>query len=58
MKVIIGKLLDKEATQEEITTILQLLTNYAMSEEGAIHLSKLKILESLFKANIMQRLNE
>jgi len=47
MKVIISKLIDKEASQEEITTILQLLINYAMSEEGAIHLSKLKILESL-----------
>ena len=31
MKVIVGKLLDKEASHEEITTILQLLVNYAQS---------------------------
>lgn len=58
MRVIISKLLDKDVTAEEITTILQLLTNYAMTREGAIHLSKMKILETLFKANIMSRLNE
>ena len=58
MKVIIGKLLEKEVTQDEITTILQLLINYALTESGAKHLSKLKVLETLFKANLMQRLNE
>ena len=58
MKIIIGKLLEKDVTPDEITTILQLLINYAMSEQGALHLSKLKVLETLFKANIMQRLNE
>lgn len=51
-------LLEKDVTQDEITTILQLLINYAMTKEGAIHMSKIQILESLFKANIMQRLNE
>ena len=58
MKVIIGKLLEKDVTHEEITTILQLLINYSMSEPGAMHLSKLKVLETLFKSNIMQRINE
>jgi Trp operon repressor len=58
MKVIISMLLEKDVTQDEITTILQLLINYAMTKEGAIHMSKIQILESLFKANIMQRLNE
>ena len=53
MKVIIGKLLDKNVTQEEVTTILQLLINYATTPEGAMHLASLKVLESLFKANIM-----
>jgi len=45
-------------SQDEITTILQLFINYAMTREGAIHLSKIQILDSLFKANIMQCLNE
>ena len=58
MKIIISMLLEKDVTQDEITTILQLLINYAMTKEGAIHMSKIQILESLFKANIMQRLNE
>ena len=57
MKVITGKLLEKDVTHEEITTILQLLINYSMSEPGSKHLSKLKVLETLFKSNIMQRLN-
>ena len=35
MKVIIGKLLEKDVTDEEITTILQLLINYSMTESGA-----------------------
>ena len=58
LKVIIGKLLEKDASHDETTTILQLLINYAMSEAGAVHLSKLKVLETLFKANIMQTVNE
>ena len=35
IKVIIGKLLEKDVTQEEITIILQLLINYAMCEQNA-----------------------
>ena len=58
IKVIIGKLLEKDVSQDEITTVLEFLINYAMTREGSIHLSKIRILESLFRANIMQRLNE
>ena len=58
LKVIIGRLLEKDVSAEEVTTILQLLTNYAASSTGAVHLSKCQILDSLFKSNIMQRLNE
>ena len=58
IKVIIGKLLEKDVSQDEITTVLEFLIHYAMSREGSIHLSKIRILESLFRANIMQRLNE
>ena len=39
IKVIIGKLLEKDVTHEEITLILQLLINYSMSEQNAQHLS-------------------
>ena len=35
IKVIIGKLLEKDVTHEEITIILQLLINYAMCEQNA-----------------------
>ena len=58
MKVIIGKLLEKDVSQDEITTVLEFLINYAMTREVSIHLSKIRILESLYRANIMQRLNE
>lgn len=58
IKIIIGKLLDRDVTHEEITTILQLLINYAASSSGAIHLSKCQVLSGLFKSNILQRLNE
>ena len=58
MKVIIGRLRESDVTDEEITTILQLFTNYASTREGAVHLSGMKVLDSLFRANIMQRLNE
>ena len=53
MKVILGKLMEKDVTADEVTTILQLLINYASTTVGAIHLSKCNILETLFKANIM-----
>ena len=53
MKVIIGKLLEKDVSQDEIATILELLINYGGTREGAIHLNKIQILESLFRANIM-----
>ena len=53
MKVIIGKLLEKDVSQDEIATILELLINYGGTREGAIHLNKIQILESLFSANIM-----
>ena len=58
MKVIIGKLLESDVTDEEITTILQLFINYASTRAGAIHLSEMRVLDSLFRANIMQQLNE
>ena len=58
LKTILAKLTDKEVTNEQITTILQLLIHYAETEEGAYHLSKMQVLHILFKANIMQRLNE
>ena len=41
LKTILAKLTDKEVTNEQITTILQLLIHYAETEEGAYHLSKM-----------------
>lgn len=58
MKVILGKLMEKDVTPDEVATILQLLINYASTATGAIHLNKCNILETLFKSNIMQRLND
>ena len=58
MRMILTKFTERGATHEEVTTILQLLINYAMTEAGAMHLNELKVLDTLFKANIMQVLNE
>ena len=58
LRILVGKLLEKDVTSEEASTILELLINYAATATGATHLSKCQILDSLFKANIMQRLNE
>lgn len=51
-------MLERECSDEEKTTTLQLLIDYAATESGAVHLSKCSILATLFKSNVMQRLDK
>ena len=57
LKVILNRLLEKNVTKDETSTILQLLISYATTPQGAKHLSRNDVLTTIYRANIMQSVN-
>ena len=58
LRIIISRLNDDNSSSEEISQILQLLISYAQTPVGALHLSKVGILESLEKNSIIRRIKD
>ena len=53
IRTIISRFMDKNVTTEEVSLILQLFIYYAKSYDGAVHLSKINLLDCLMKTSIL-----
>ena len=48
-----SRLMSKDVEHDQVSLILQLLLYYAKNYEGALHLSKIGVLECLLNSNIL-----